>query len=74
MFDGGRLDDAIVQLRAAAWLDEAAPLPHHDLANVYYAKGRLNAALREEAEAVRRAPRVELYRRNLEALRAATAH
>ena len=72
MFDGGRLDDAIVQLRTAAWLDEAAPLPHHDLANVYFAKGRLDAALREEAEAVRRAPGVELYRRNLEALRAAT--
>ncbi len=66
--DERRYDDAVVALRAAAWLDESAALPHHYLANVYYLMGRLAAAAQHEREAVERAPGNDLYRRNLSAL------
>lgn len=69
--DAGNFDQAILALKTAAWLDEAAPLPHQYLANVYYLQGRLRAALRHQRAAVRRAPNQPLYRANLRALRAA---
>jgi tetratricopeptide (TPR) repeat protein len=62
---------AVVELEMAAWLDEAAALPHHYLANVHYLQGHLAEAVRHEAMAVERAPGVALYRKNLSALRAA---
>jgi tetratricopeptide (TPR) repeat protein len=71
--DAGRYDDAVVLLEAAAWFDESAPLPHQYLANVYYLKGRLRAAIRHQRAALRCAPDEPLYRANLAALRAALA-
>ena len=62
---------AVVQLEMAAWLDEAAALPHHYLANVHFLQGHLAEAVRHEAMAVERAPGADLYRKNLAALRAA---
>ena len=52
----GASDEAIISLKTAAWLDEAAPLPHQYLANVYYLQGRLRAAIRHQRAALRRAP------------------
>jgi tetratricopeptide (TPR) repeat protein len=72
--DAGRVDEAILSLLAAAWLDEDAPLPHHYLANLYYLQGRLSEALAAQREALRRAPDSELYKRNLEALEKAAGH
>jgi tetratricopeptide (TPR) repeat protein len=73
LFDGGHFEDAISTLKAAAWLDETSALPHHYLANMYYAKGRLLVAIRHQREALRLAPQNELYRRNLTALQRALA-
>ncbi len=70
-FDAGQPAEAIAALKAAAWLDEGAALPHHYLANMYYLNGRLAEALRHQREAVALAPDDALYRRNLEALEAA---
>ncbi len=70
-FDAGRMEDATVGLEAAAWLDEAAPLPHQYLANIYAMSGRPFLAYRHQREAVRRAPREEVYKRNLASLRRA---
>jgi tetratricopeptide (TPR) repeat protein len=67
----GRHDDAVYMLRAAAWLDEASPLPHHYLANVHFLAGRRRLAARAEREALARDPGNALYRRNLGALRRA---
>jgi tetratricopeptide (TPR) repeat protein len=71
--DAGRYGEAILALESAAWFDEAAALPHHYLANVYYLQGRLADAVREQREALRRAPDRPLYRANLHALEAALA-
>ena len=71
--DEGRYADAIIALQAAAWFDEASPLPHHYLANVYYLTGRLPEAVVQQREALARAPRNELYRSNLAALERALA-
>jgi len=71
--DEGRRDDAVLALRAAAWLDEASPLPHHYLANVQWLAGRPRLAARAEREALVRDPGNALYRRNLAALRRAIA-
>jgi tetratricopeptide (TPR) repeat protein len=68
LFEAERTADAIALLKAAAWLDEGSPLPHHYLANVHYLGGRVAAAARHQREAVRRAPAHETYRRNLETL------
>jgi tetratricopeptide (TPR) repeat protein len=64
----GRHLDAIVALEAAAWLDEASPIPHQYLANVYYLRGQLARAAEHLRKAVARAPDNPLYRKNLEAL------
>jgi tetratricopeptide (TPR) repeat protein len=69
--DAGRIEVAIIALKAAAWLDEDAPLPHHYLANVYFLRGNITAAARHEREAVRLAPDRELYSSNLRSLEAA---
>jgi tetratricopeptide (TPR) repeat protein len=69
--DESRFADAIVELRVAAWYDEASPLPHQFLANVYYLGGRAEDAVRAQREALVRDPNNELYRRNLAALEAA---
>jgi protein O-mannosyl-transferase len=71
--DEGRIEAAILMLESAAWLDEAAPLPHQYLANLYYLHGQLAEAVREQREALRLAPDQPLYRDNLRALEAALA-
>jgi tetratricopeptide (TPR) repeat protein len=71
--DAGRIEVATIALKAAAWLDEDAPLPHHYLANVYFLQGDLAEAARHEREAVRLAPDRELYSSNLRSLEAALA-
>jgi tetratricopeptide (TPR) repeat protein len=68
-FDAGRIEEATVGLEVAAWLDEAAPLPHQYLANIYTMRGRPFLAYRHQREAVQRAPRDPLYKRNLASLR-----
>jgi tetratricopeptide (TPR) repeat protein len=67
----GRGREAVARLRAAAWLDEAAPLPHQYLANVYAISGNRNGALHHQEEALRRDPDNQLYKKNMAALRAA---
>ena len=64
---------AIRRLRMAAWLDEAAPLPHQYLANVYFLAGRLEAAIDAQRAALQRAPHNEVYRSNLASLDRALA-
>ena len=71
--DARRYEQAIVELRAAAWFDERAALPHHYLANVYYLLGRLPDAVRHQREALRLDPERPLYRANLQALETALA-
>jgi tetratricopeptide (TPR) repeat protein len=66
--DEGRYADAIVALRVASWYDEASPLPHQYLANVYYLIGRLPQAVEEQRQALVRAPGNVLYQRNLASL------
>ncbi len=66
--EAGRFRRAIAQLQAAAWLDEAAPLPHQYLANLYVMRGDRKAALVHQEEALKLAPNNELYRRNRDAL------
>jgi tetratricopeptide (TPR) repeat protein len=73
LYDLGRVDDAIIALEAAAWLDERAARPHRDLANVYYLQGRLAEAIAAQRAAVARAPQSPVLRRNLVALEAALA-
>jgi tetratricopeptide (TPR) repeat protein len=68
-FDAGRIAEATVALEVAAWVDEAAPLPHQYLANIYMVRGRPFLAYRHQREAVQRAPRNALYKRNLASLR-----
>ncbi len=64
----GAYQQALVKLNTAAWIDEAAPLPHHYLANVYYLTGRLRKAVLHQRLALERAPGNTLYKRNLESL------
>lgn len=64
----GRYREAAVILRAAAWLDERAPLPHQHLANVAALRGDWHEALAAARSALERAPHSKLYRRNVEAL------
>ncbi|MDX2166378.1 MAG: hypothetical protein SF182_04920 [Deltaproteobacteria bacterium] len=70
LYDLGRVDDAIVALQAAAWLDDRAARPYRDLANIYYLQGRLPEAIGAQREAVTRAPQSQALRRNLAALEA----
>lgn len=71
--DGGRYAGAIRVLQMAAWLDEASPVPHQYLANVYVLTGRLEAAIDEQRATLQRAPNDELYQRNLLSLERALA-
>lgn len=64
----GRYREALIQLRAAAWLDERAALPHQFIANVAALRGDWELALAESRAALERAPGNPLYRRNVEAL------
>jgi hypothetical protein len=64
----GRQREAVILLKTAAWLDEAAPLPYQYLANVAALQGDLRTALTEEREALKRAPNNKLYRDNVAAL------
>lgn len=70
--DAGRRAEALAQLRAAAWRDERAPLPHQYLANLFYLDGDLDAALEHQRRAAELAPENEVYRNNLDALEKAT--
>ncbi len=65
----GRLDEAAVLLRVAAWMDEASPLPHQYLANLNVMRGRPLLAMRHQRAALARAPSNPLYRKNMRALR-----
>jgi hypothetical protein len=71
--DEHRPGDAIIALRAAAWLDEASPLPHQYLANIHFLSGHPFEAVREQREALKRDPGNDLYRRNLASLEQALA-
>jgi tetratricopeptide (TPR) repeat protein len=73
LLDAKRPNDAILTLEMAAWLDEASPLPHHYLSNIYYLSGRLQKALEEKSAALERAPRNQLYKKNLAVLQRALA-
>jgi tetratricopeptide (TPR) repeat protein len=73
LYDLGRVEEAIIALRAAAWLDDRAARPYRDLANVYYLLQRLSDAVVAQREAVARAPQSPALRRNLAALEAALA-
>jgi tetratricopeptide (TPR) repeat protein len=73
LLDTERTDAAILTLGMAAWLDEASPLPHHYLSNVYYLSGRLKEALEEKRAALERAPDNELYKKNVAVLERALA-
>jgi tetratricopeptide (TPR) repeat protein len=73
LYDRGRVEAAIIALRAAAWLDDRAARPYRDLANVYYLQQRLSDAVAAQREAVARAPQSPALRRNLAALEAALA-
>jgi tetratricopeptide (TPR) repeat protein len=73
LLDAERPHDAIRTLEMAAWLDEASPLPHHYLSNVYYLRGRLQKALEEKRAALERDPGNELYKKNLAVLQRALA-
>jgi tetratricopeptide (TPR) repeat protein len=64
----GRYREAMTQLRAAAWLNERAPLPHQYLANIAALRGDSKTALAESREALQRSPGNPLYRRNVDAL------
>lgn len=66
--DAGRRAEAQALLRAAAWRDERAPLPHQYLANLFYLAGDLEAALLHQRRATELAPDNEVYRANLSAL------
>lgn len=59
---------AVSMLKAAAWLDDDAALPHHYLANIHYSVRRPGLALAHERQALVRDPGNELYRRNVAAL------
>jgi tetratricopeptide (TPR) repeat protein len=67
-FEAGEVENAVALLKAAAWLDADAPLPHHYLANIYFTTGRRQLALAHEREALARAPDNPLYQRNVAAL------
>jgi hypothetical protein len=69
--EAGRLDEAAVLLKVAAWMDEASPLPHQYLANLNVMRQRPVLALRHQRAALARAPNSPLYRKNLRALRQA---
>lgn len=69
--EAGRLDEAAVLLKVAAWMDESSPLPHQYLANLNVLRNRPLLALRHQRAALARAPMSPLYRQNLRALRAA---
>jgi tetratricopeptide (TPR) repeat protein len=69
--DAGRLEEAAVLLRVAAWMDEASPLPHQYLANLNVMRGRPLLALRHQRAALARAPNSPLYRKNMRVLREA---
>ncbi|MGH7822224.1 MAG: hypothetical protein ACREQ9_20875, partial [Candidatus Binatia bacterium] len=71
VLDQKRRQDAIYLLEAAAWLDEASPLPHQYLANVFAMNGNLMLALRQMRLALDRDPGNQLYERNLQSLRRA---
>lgn len=71
MIEAGRLDEAAVQLKVAAWMDEASPVPYQYLANLNVLRNRPLLALRHQRAALARAPQSPLYRKNLRALREA---
>jgi tetratricopeptide (TPR) repeat protein len=60
--------DALAALQTASWFDENAHRPYHFLANTYSMMGRIDEALVSERAALQRAPRNDLYRRNVESL------
>lgn len=68
LFREQRLREAVLKLRAAAWLDETSPLPHHFLANIYFLTGRRAEGLEYARAALQRAPENQLYQRNVAAL------
>ncbi|HUO84339.1 MAG TPA: hypothetical protein VM534_04415 [Thermoanaerobaculia bacterium] len=67
-FEAGNVEQAVLRLRAAAWLDGDAAVPHHYLANIFASIGRRDEALESERAALARDPGNPLYRRNVEAL------
>jgi tetratricopeptide (TPR) repeat protein len=64
----GHYREAMIALRAAAWLDERAALPHQYMANVAALRRDWKTALAESRSALGRSPGNPLYRRNVEAL------
>jgi Flp pilus assembly protein TadD len=71
LIQAGRLDEAAVLLKVAAWMDEASPVPYQYLANLNVLRNRPLLALRHQRAALARAPQSPLYRKNLRALREA---
>jgi len=71
LFERGHVEDAVLLLQAAAWLDEGAARPYRDLANMYYLQGDVSDAVVAQRAAVARAPQSVPLRRNLVALESA---
>ncbi|HUO84115.1 MAG TPA: hypothetical protein VM534_03285 [Thermoanaerobaculia bacterium] len=68
LFEREKAAEAILLLKAAAWLDEQSSLPHLYLANIHYVRGEHELALLHQRRAVERSPGNAIYRQNLAAL------